>query len=166
VLFDRRKDRIRSGGLAGRGDRQRDNAGCCCEDAPARPVDGWDFGRVCGWRAMHAVSLSHKIEPSSWLGLEPGRKLIPSPRLAFMISRLMAKSINDIPKKKPGRPATGKGEGVLVRLQPSQLAALDTWIAKQNAPRTRPEAIRAMMDTILHILSKDRGEPAKKAKEN
>jgi hypothetical protein len=83
-----------------------------------------------------------------------------------MISRLMAKSINDIPKKKPGRPATGKGEGVLVRLQPSQLAALDTWIAKQNAPRTRPEAIRAMMDTILHILSKDRGEPAKKAKEN
>jgi hypothetical protein len=82
-----------------------------------------------------------------------------------MISRLMAKSINDIPKKKPGRPATGKGEGVLVRLQPSQLAALDAWIAKQDRPLTRPEAIRAMMETILHILSKDRGEkPAKKAK--
>jgi hypothetical protein len=77
----------------------------------------------------------------------------------------MAKSINDIPKKKPGRPATGKGEGVLVRLQPSQLAALDAWIAKQDRPLTRPEAIRAMMETILHILSKDRGEkPAKKAK--
>ena len=82
-----------------------------------------------------------------------------------MISRRMAKSINDIPKKKPGRPATGKGEGVLVRLQPSQLAALDTWIAKQDAPLSRPEAIRAMMETILHILSKDTGEkPAKKAK--
>jgi hypothetical protein len=81
-----------------------------------------------------------------------------------MISRLMAKSINDIPKKKPGRPATGKGEGVLVRLQPSQLAALDGWIAKQDAPLTRPEAIRAMMETILHILAKDRGEPTKKAK--
>jgi hypothetical protein len=82
-----------------------------------------------------------------------------------MMSRLMAKSINDIPKKKPGRPATGKGEGVLVRLQPSQLAALDAWIAKQDRPLTRPEAIRAMMETILHILSKDRGEkPAKKAK--
>jgi len=39
------------------------------------------------------------------------------------------------------------------------------WIAKQNQPLTRPEAIRAMMDTILHILSKDAGEkPAKKAK--
>ncbi len=37
------------------------------------------------------------------------------------------------------------------------------WIAKQNRPLTRPEAIRAMMDTILHILSEDRGEkPAKK----
>jgi hypothetical protein len=30
---------------------------------------------------------------------------------------------------------------------------------------TRPEAIRAMMETILHIPSKDTGEkPAKKAK--
>jgi hypothetical protein len=94
-----------------------------------------------------------------------GRKCKLPPRLAFMMSRLMAKSINDIPKKKPGRPATGKGEGVLVRLQPSQLAALDAWIAKQDRPLTRPEAIRAMMETILHILSKDRGEkPAKKAK--
>ena len=77
----------------------------------------------------------------------------------------MAKSINDIPKKKRGRPATGKGEGVLVRLQPDQLKALDSWIAKQDASLTRPEAIRAMMETILHILSKDTGEkPAKKAK--
>jgi hypothetical protein len=54
---------------------------------------------------------------------------------------------------------------VVVRLQPPQLSALDAWIAKQNQPLTRPEAIRAMMETILHILSKDRGEkPAKKAK--
>jgi len=36
--------------------------------------------------------------------------------------------------------------------------ALDAWIASQNAPLTRPEAIRAMMETILHILSKDPGE--------
>jgi hypothetical protein len=77
----------------------------------------------------------------------------------------MPKSINDIPKKARGRPATGKGEGVLVRLQPFQLKALDAWIAQQSAPLTRPEAIRAMMETILHILSKDpREKPAKKAK--
>jgi len=68
-----------------------------------------------------------------------------------------------ITKKRRGPAPTGKGTLVGVRLQPSQLAALDGWIAKQNVPLTRPEAIRAMMETILHILSKDSGEkPAKK----
>jgi hypothetical protein len=52
-----------------------------------------------------------------------------------------------------------------VRLQPFHLKALDAWIAKQHPPVTRPEAIRAMMETVLHILSKDTGEkPARKAK--
>jgi hypothetical protein len=42
---------------------------------------------------------------------------------------------------------------------------LDAWIAQQTAPLTRPEAIRAMMETILHILSKDSDERSpKKAK--
>jgi hypothetical protein len=51
----------------------------------------------------------------------------------------------------------------MVRLEPAQFAALDAWIAQQTMPLTRPEAIRAMMETILHILSKDPGEkPAKK----
>jgi hypothetical protein len=68
-------------------------------------------------------------------------------------------------KKRRGPPPTGKGTLVGVRLQPAQLGALDAWIAKQNQQLTRPEAIRAMMETILHILSKDTGEkPAKKAK--
>ena len=69
------------------------------------------------------------------------------------------------PKKRRGPAPTGKGTPIQVRLQPSQLAALDAWIKKQHTSLTRPEAIRAMMETILHILSKDRGEkPAKKAK--
>jgi hypothetical protein len=69
------------------------------------------------------------------------------------------------PKKRRGPAPTGKGMPVQVRLQPAQLEALDAWIAKQSQPLTRPEAIRAMMETILHILSKDRGEkPVKKAK--
>jgi hypothetical protein len=67
--------------------------------------------------------------------------------------------------KKRGPAPTGKGTPIQVRLQPFQLAALDAWIAKQDASLTRPEAIRAMMETMLHILSKDTGEkPAKKAK--
>ncbi len=76
----------------------------------------------------------------------------------------MNKSINVI-KKGRGRPATGQGTLIGVRLQPSQLKALDAWIDKQDASLTRPEAIRAMMETILHILSKDTGEkPARKTK--
>jgi hypothetical protein len=57
-----------------------------------------------------------------------------------------------------------KGTLVGVRLQPAQLEALDVWIAKQNQRLTRPEAIRAMMETIQHILSKDTEKPAKKTK--
>ena len=45
-----------------------------------------------------------------------------------------------------------KGTLIGVRLQPSQLKALDAWIDKQDASLTRPEAIRAMMDTILHMV--------------
>jgi hypothetical protein len=35
--------------------------------------------------------------------------------------------------------------GILVRLHPNHLKALDGWIAKQSAPLTRPQAMRAMM---------------------
>ena len=69
-----------------------------------------------------------------------------------------------ITRKRRGPAPTGKGTLIGVRLQPSQLQALDTWIAEQDSSLTRPEAIRAMMETILHILSKDTGDkPAKKA---
>ena len=43
-----------------------------------------------------------------------------------------------------GRPATGKGTPVMVRLQPDQLAALDAWIASQPKPLSRPEALRRL----------------------
>ena len=52
-----------------------------------------------------------------------------------------------------------------VRLQANQLKAIDAWAGKQNPPVTRPEAIRGMIDAMLHILAKDPGDkPAKKAK--
>jgi hypothetical protein len=70
-----------------------------------------------------------------------------------------------ITKKRRGPAPTGKGTLVGVRLQPLQLKALDAWIAQQTTPLTRPEAIRAMMETILHTLSENTEEkPAKKAK--
>ena len=70
-----------------------------------------------------------------------------------------------ITKKRRGPAPTGKGTLIGVRLQPAQLASLDAWIARQEKPYTRPEAIRGMMETILHILAKDPGgQPAKKSK--
>jgi hypothetical protein len=44
--------------------------------------------------------------------------------------------------KKRGPPATGKGTLIGVRLQPPELALLDDWIAEQEIPPSRPEAIR------------------------
>jgi hypothetical protein len=75
----------------------------------------------------------------------------------------MIKSTSDNTTPRWKRSAV-KGTLIGVRLQPFQLAALDAWIDKQSAPLTRPEAIRTMMETILHILSKDTGEKLAKRK--
>ena len=53
--------------------------------------------------------------------------------------------------KKRGPPATGKGEPILVRLQPAQLAALDAWIARQDAQLSRPAAIRRLLEQALAV---------------
>lgn len=65
----------------------------------------------------------------------------------------MTQSIRDIPKKR-GRPkTTGRGEGVLVRLQEPDLPALDNWISQQPDPKpTRPQAIRlALRDWLTGL---------------
>jgi hypothetical protein len=63
----------------------------------------------------------------------------------------MAKSIRNIPKKKRGRPSTGgRREGVMVRLEPEQLEALDAWIAKHKPPSSRPETIRRLVELGLN----------------
>ncbi len=52
--------------------------------------------------------------------------------------------------KKIGRPKTGIGTPVQVRLSPEQLTALDEWIAGCPAPKpSRPEAIRMLMVATL-----------------
>lgn len=47
-------------------------------------------------------------------------------------------------RKGPGRPAVN-ATPVTVRLPPDQLTALDAWIARQDAPPSRPEAIRLLI---------------------
>jgi hypothetical protein len=77
---------------------------------------------------------------------------------------IMTKSIRVIPKKR-GRPkTTGKGTLIGVRLQPSGLTSLDTWIGDQEDSPSRPEAIRRLITAMLHILAKDPGENARAKK--
>jgi hypothetical protein len=47
--------------------------------------------------------------------------------------------------KKRGRPATGRGEQVQVRLQPLLMRQLDMWRENRNDAPTRPEAIRRLI---------------------
>jgi hypothetical protein len=54
-----------------------------------------------------------------------------------------------VSQKKRGPPATGKGEPIMVRMQPDQLAGLDVWIAGQDPPPSRPEAIRRLVELGL-----------------
>lgn len=55
-----------------------------------------------------------------------------------------------------------RGTLVGVRLQAGQIAAINSWSAKQQPPVTRPEAIRSMIDAMLHTLLKETETPVKK----
>ena len=54
-----------------------------------------------------------------------------------------------ISRKRRGPPPTGKGEPILVRLQPALLSKLDEWITNSDSPLTRPEAIRRLIEFAL-----------------
>jgi hypothetical protein len=77
----------------------------------------------------------------------------------------MAKSIYDNIAKPVRKRSAKTGKLVGVRLQSEQINAIDAWAAMQVPPVTRPEAIRGMINAMLHILAKDPGEkPVKKAR--
>ena len=67
----------------------------------------------------------------------------------FWYHILMGRTTTDAGKKKRGRPKVGAVQ-IQVRMPPVYLAALDTWIKAQAAPRpTRPEAIRRLVEKGL-----------------
>lgn len=54
--------------------------------------------------------------------------------------------------KKMGRPPTGEGKQIQVRMHPELLDAVDGWIAKQPAPKPkRPEAVRLLLKKQLGL---------------
>jgi hypothetical protein len=73
----------------------------------------------------------------------------PSPRLASMVPRFMAKT-SVVPKKKRGPAPTGKGVQVGERWHPNELAAIDAWIASSpDKTLTRAHAIRRLVSLGL-----------------
>jgi hypothetical protein len=53
-------------------------------------------------------------------------------------------------KKRRGRPPTGIGKPIGLRLYPDLEARLNAWIAKQREPRpSRPDAIRQLIELGL-----------------
>jgi ribosomal protein S20 len=63
----------------------------------------------------------------------------------------MAKSIRVITKR--GRPkTTGKGILIGVRIHPSALKALDSWIKRREDQPSRPEAIRQLVEQALSAV--------------
>ena len=70
----------------------------------------------------------------------------------------MANSNKVIPKKKRGRPATGKDPITALRLPPTLLAAVEAWAKKQVDDPNRSEAIRRLVDIGLGSVKVARAE--------
>ena len=81
------------------------------------------------------------------VGVRAGAEDATSPRLAIMVTVIMAKSIRVTAKKKRGRPATtGTGIQIGERWHPAEIEAIDAWIAS-SADKTisRAHAIRRLV---------------------
>jgi hypothetical protein len=60
------------------------------------------------------------------------------------------KAIAGTEKRKRGRPPTGIGRNIGLRLYPDMEAAIDAWIARQPDPKpSKPEAIRQLLGEAL-----------------
>jgi hypothetical protein len=74
-----------------------------------------------------------------------------SPRLAFMVLHFMAKSNQVVPKKRRGRPATGRDPVTAIRLSQDMRGAVDKWAVKQDDAPGRSEAIRRLVELGLKV---------------
>jgi hypothetical protein len=78
----------------------------------------------------------------------------------------MKKSIKVAPKKRRGRPATGKDPHIAARMPPALIAEVKAWAAANDT--TRSDAFRRLVELGLTVKTKDRpkGEhPRQRARE-
>ncbi len=64
----------------------------------------------------------------------------------------MAKTKKAAPKRKPGRPATGRDPLTALRLPPPLLATIDAWADKRGASRS--DAMRQLIEAGLKRRTK------------
>jgi len=84
------------------------------------------------------------------LPVRAGPAVMTLVRPAFICYQLseMA-SISDSKKKKRGRPPTGIGPAIGLRLYPDLALRLEAWIQRQRLSLSRPEAIRRLLEEAL-----------------
>jgi hypothetical protein len=83
-----------------------------------------------------------------------GLEFRPLGRLAYFCYQIAAMSISDSNKKR-GRPTTGIGKAIGLRLYPDLESRIDAWIKKQREPRpSKPEAIRQILEIGLKAKGK------------
>jgi hypothetical protein len=63
----------------------------------------------------------------------------------------MSPSNKVIPKRRPGRPATGNDAVRAIRLSDEFIAKVDQWAAKQDDAPGRSEAIRRLVEIGLKV---------------
>jgi hypothetical protein len=83
-----------------------------------------------------------------------GAEVSAFPRLAFMVLHFMAKSNQVVPKKRRGRPATGRDPVTAIRLSKELRATVDKWAASQDDEPGRSEAIRRLVEIGLKAKGK------------
>ena len=73
-----------------------------------------------------------------------------TPRLEYMCTTIRTGSIAEIKKRGRGRPRTGIGPAISMRLYPELEAALMAWIARQPDPKpSRSAALRRLVEKGL-----------------
>lgn len=82
--------------------------------------------------------------------MRAGREVPASPRPDLLLALTLMTTQEKKLAKKMGRPATGRGQTVGVRLHDAELDALDAWMA-ENGHTKRAGAVRAIVKDKLGV---------------
>ncbi len=120
---------------------------------------------------MCSGSLRHGPDPCCWLGPSQvvrhlGGLLVFTQWFVYYV--FMLKSIVNVIRKRPGRPATGQDPVRTLRLSDEFIEKVDAWAARQEDTPGRSEAIRRLVELGLkaeEVTPNDSCSPARRVDE-